>query len=180
MTPETILAFWFAEENRPLWFRSTADFDQMVRDRFEPLWVAARNGDLDDWQDTPHGALALVIILDQFPLNMFRGKPESFSTEAMSREIAARAIARQFDQSLSNDEKLFLYMPYMHSEDEHDQDRCVALFEAAGMVDNIRWGNHHRDIVRRFGRFPHRNEILGRPSTDEEKAWLASDEAFHG
>ena len=132
------------------------------------------------WEQTAEGALALVILLDQMPLNMYRGQPESFATEAQSREVAGRAITRHFDQYLPDKGKAFLYMPFMHSENLADQDRSVELFTNAGLQDNLRFARHHRDIVRRFGRFPHRNAILGRNSTPEETAWLASGEAFLG
>jgi uncharacterized protein (DUF924 family) len=137
-------------------------------------------GDLDSWQNTPEGALALVIVLDQFPLNMFRGKPESFSTESQSREVARKAIAKGWDEKLEISSLAFLYMPFMHSENLEDQDRSVYLFEAAGLIDNLRFAKHHRELIRRFGRFPHRNAILGRESSEEELEYLASREAFHG
>jgi uncharacterized protein (DUF924 family) len=111
---------------------------------------------------------------------MFRGKTEGFAGEAPSRQVAARAIEQGFDQSLDDVQKGFLYMPYMHSEDMADQDRVIELFAEAGMDNNLKWAKHHRDIVVRFGRFPHRNVILGRQSTPEEIAYLQSDEAFTG
>jgi len=120
-----------------------------------------------------------VVLLDQMPLNMFRGQPESFSTEAQSREVAGRAIERGLDQSLPDNQKAFLYLPYMHSEALVDQDRSVELFERAGLRENLRWAKHHRGIVRRFGRFPHRNAILGRESTPDEIEWLASPDSFN-
>lgn len=141
---------------------------------------AERAGTLAIWESTPEGELALVIVLDQFPLNMFRGEPLSFSTEAAAREVAGRAIARRFDDTLPGEQRALLYLPYMHSENLDDQQRSVALFERAGLTENPRYARHHRDIVARFGRFPHRNVILDRPSTPEEMAYLASKEAFHG
>jgi len=179
-TPEAVLAFWFAPETRPRWFDSTPAFDREVEAAFRATWEAAAAGALAYWEGTPAGALALVIVLDQFPLNMFRGRPESFVTEAASRAVAERAIARGFDAALDAAGKAFLYLPFMHSESLADQDRSVALYEAAGLADSLKWARHHRDIVRRFGRFPHRNAILGRPGTPEEEAWLASDAAFNG
>jgi len=180
MEPDTLLDFWFDPEHQPRWFRATPDFDQAVRDGFETAWQAARSGQLDGWAQTPDGALALVILLDQMPLNMFRGQPESFATEALARQVARRAIEGQFDRALSGPGRAFLYMPFMHSEDLADQERSLALHEAAGLADNLRFARHHHAIVQRFGRFPHRNAILGRTSTPEEQAWLASAEAFHG
>jgi len=178
--PSDVLDFWFAEDHRKLWFNSTPDFDAEIRERFLPTWKAARDGELDSWRNTPRGALALVIVLDQFPLNMYRGQPESFSTEASSRVVATQAIERGLDRELTDPEKAFLYLPFMHSESLADQDRSLELFEAAGLTHNLRWARHHRDIVHRFGRFPHRNDILGRTSTPEERDWLSSPEAFRG
>jgi len=180
VTATEIVEFWFSPRVRPLWFRSTAEFDAELRARFLPAWQAARAGALSAWEAVPEGSLALVICLDQFPLNMFRGRPESFSTEAAALEVAARAIGRGFDGFLDDSHKAFLYMPYMHSEVLADQDRGVALFREAGLKDNLGFAEHHRDLVRRFGRFPHRNAILGRENTPQERAYLASDEAYLG
>ena len=175
-----VLAFWFAESSKPLWFDSTPDFDRTLDERFLATYRAAAAGELADWEDTPSGALALAIALDQFPLNMFRGQPESFATEAAARAVADRAIARGFDRELNPTQKMFLYLPFMHGETLADQDRSVQLFEQAGLEDSLRFARHHRDLIRRFGRFPHRNAILGRDSTPAEIAYLASPEAFHG
>lgn len=179
-TAEQIISFWFSDPVRPLWFNATVEFDAQLRDEFLQTYRAALQGELADWAQTAEGALALVICLDQLPLNMFRGQAESFDGEAPSREVAAAAIAQGFAEKLRNEQKAFLFMPFMHSESLFDQRRSVALFEQAGLMDNLRWAKHHRDIIARFGRFPHRNAILGRESTAEETAWLASDEAFQG
>lgn len=178
MTPAGLLDFWFHEESARRWFDSTPGFDAELRAGFEDLWYQARDGQLADWEATAEGALALVILLDQMPLNMFRNQPEGYSTEALSREVAGRAIAQGFDSVLDDAQKVFLYMPYMHSESLADQDRAVELFGQAGLADNARWAVHHREIVRRFGRFPHRNVILGRTSTPAELEWLASADGF--
>lgn len=179
-SPQSVVEFWFSDKVQPLWFQSTPEFDAELRDRFEPVWQQAAADKLDSWAETPEGALALVIVLDQVPLNIYRGDALCFSTEAKSREIANLAIERDLAADLTDEQKAFLYMPFMHSEALADQDKSVALFEAAGLVENLKFAKHHRDIVRRFGRFPHRNKILGRPSTEEEQAYLQSDEAFHG
>jgi len=176
--PEALLKFWFSDEARSRWFDSTQAFDDLLRDRYLTTWEAARDGALDLWADTPRGALALVIILDQLPLNIFRDNPASFVTEADSRRIAEMAIERGHDRELVDEEKSFLYLPFMHGESLANQDRSVALYHEAGL--DIRWAEHHRDIIHRFGRFPHRNAILGRESTPEETAWLNSDDAFGG
>ncbi|MEE4377995.1 MAG: DUF924 family protein [Candidatus Competibacteraceae bacterium] len=179
---EDVLGFWFSERVKPLWFNATPTFDQELAERFLTVYRAAAAGALLDWEETPEGALALVVILDQFPLNLFRNQPESFATEAESRHVAERAIAHGFDNTLRDEQKTFLYMPFMHSEDLADQDRSVALYEQAGsgLGENLKFAHHHREIVRRFGRFPHRNSILGRDSTPEEIAYLNSKEAFLG
>jgi uncharacterized protein (DUF924 family) len=176
--PEALLRFWFGDEARARWFDSTPAFDDLLREHYLTTWEAGRDGALDLWAETPRGALALVIVLDQLPLNMFRGSPLSFETEAASRTIADAAIVQGFDAELDDTEKGFLFMPFMHSESLTDQQRCVELFRDAGL--ETRWAEHHHAIVTRFGRFPHRNAILGRQSTPEEAAWLASDDAFRG
>lgn len=173
-----LLDDWFSEAMRPCWFASTPELDRSLRERYEALWQRARAGELNAWADSPEGALALVIVLDQLPLNMFRGRPESFSTEQQAAAIARQAIAAGHDRRLPADQRMFLFMPFMHSENLADQDRAVALFGAAGLP--TRWAEHHREIVRRFGRFPHRNAILGRTSSPEELDYLASPEAFKG
>ncbi len=178
--PEQVLDFWFSADTRPFWFRSTPEFDARLRERFLDVWQAAARGELEAWNTTPEGALALVIILDQFPLNMFRGQAESFSTEALSREVAHKAIDRGWDRDLDDAGRAFLYLPFMHSEARDDQERSVQLFRDADLVDNLRWAEHHREIIQRFGRFPHRNAALGRESSGEELEWLASKGAFRG
>ncbi len=179
-SPQTILEFWFAESAQARWFDSTPAFDHTLRERFLEAYRAAAAGRLEDWEQTPPGALALAIALDQFPLNMFRGQPESFATEAAARAVADRAIARGFDRELEPIQRLFLYLPFMHGEALADQDRSVSLFERLGLEDSLHFARHHRDLIARFGRFPHRNAILGRDSTPEEIAYLNSSEAFHG
>ncbi len=177
---EEIVEFWFSARVQPLWFQSTPAFDAELTERFLPVWQAAHEGDLSAWEATAEGALALVICMDQFPLNMFRGRAESVSSETASREVAGRAIGRGFDQSLNDLQKAFLYMPFMHSESLVDQDRSMMLFQAAGLNENLQFAEHHREIIRRFGRFPHRNVILGREDTPQERAYLSSAEAYRG
>lgn len=175
-----IVAFWFAPDVRPLWFAATPDFDQQLRMRFLATYQAAAADRLADWKTTAESALALVIVLDQFPLNLFRGQPESFATEAAAREVADRAIAHGFDQTLPSEQRQFLYLPFMHSEALADQERSVRLYQQPGLEDSLRFARHHHALIQRFGRFPHRNAILGRTSTAEELAYLDSPEAFHG
>ena len=180
MEAKDIVDFWFAPESRDFWFRSTDEMDAAIRIRFQEIWRDARDKRLDAWKESAQGCLALVIILDQFPLNMFRNQPESFCTESKAREISGYAMQQGYEQALNTDEKMFLFLPFMHSENIHDQDVSVSLFEKAHMTDNLRWAQHHRDIIRKFGRFPHRNIILGRENTPAEQEYLASKEAFLG
>jgi uncharacterized protein (DUF924 family) len=175
-----VLTFWFAPTVRPLWFAATPDFDEALRARFLATYRAAAAGRLTDWETTAEGALALVIVLDQFPLNRFRGQSERFATEAAARAVADRAIARGFDRAVPPIQRQFLYLPFMHGEALADQDRAVRLYQQPGLEEGLRFARHHRDLMVRFGRFPHRNAILGRISTPEERAYLASPGAFHG
>ena len=167
-----ILDFWFSDEVRPLWFNSTPEFDELLRSRYEDVWGLARANSYDHWEQEPEAALALVIILDQFPLNMFRDDARQYSTEAHARRIAKSAIEQGFDQQLTRQQKAFLYLPFMHSESIEDQNTSVALYEKAGLEDNLRYAIHHREVIKRFGRFPHRNEVLGRDSSEEELEYL--------
>lgn len=180
MAPVDILDFWFSEKVRPLWFNSTPEFDAELKKRFIDIYSAALDGKLSTWQESVEGCVALVIVLDQFPLNMFRGRPESFVGEAKARAITRAAVAKGFDRQIPAEQKAFLYLPLMHSENLEDQELSVRLYEAAGLKENLRFARHHRDIIQRFGRFPHRNRILGRSSTPAELEYLASKEAFQG
>ena len=177
---DDILTFWFSQRVAKLWFNSTPEFDEEIRQRFESVYLDAKQGRYDNWQESAKGCLALAILFDQFPLNMYRGEEQSFSMEARARQVAGHAIDQRFDQQLEDQQKVFLYMPFMHSEDLADQDRSVELFTKAKLENNLRFARHHRDIVKRFGRFPHRNSILGRESTTDEAAYLQSKEAFLG
>lgn len=179
-TPQEIIDFWFTPPMNQHWFTSTEQIDTDIRSRYEALWQSAQTDTLTDWQTTPEGCLALCIVLDQFPLNMFRNSPLAFSTEAKAIEICKHAITRQWDKQLPLVQRAFLYMPLMHSENMADQEQSVALYEASGLDDNARFARHHRDIVARYGRFPHRNALLGRTSTADEIDYLNSPEAFTG
>jgi uncharacterized protein (DUF924 family) len=170
-TPADVLAFW-REAGKDKWYTKDEAFDAEVRRRFLDLWERAAAGDLASWEATDDGALALVIALDQFPRNMFRGDTRTFSTDAKALEVASGAIARGADKRIDPGLVEFLYMPFMHSERLADQERCIALFQGGGRPDNVRFAEIHADIIRRFGRFPHRNELLGRTTTAEERAFL--------
>lgn len=175
-----ILDFWYDKTMRACWFSSTPELDALIQDRFETLWQRAASGEFDSWMGSADGCLALVILLDQMPLNMFRGKAESFKTEQQAVAVCKRALAQGFDAQIPADRVAFLYMPLMHSENLDDQNLSVSLFETAALAGNLRFALHHRELIRKFGRFPHRNRILGRTSTPEEDAYLASDGAFTG
>ena len=178
--PKDIIDFWFSEDSRKRWFNSTPEFDRLLSERYLETWEQARRGQLDHWMQSAEGCLALVIVLDQFPLNMFRNSAQSYATEARSREVARQAIENKFDQALDADRKAFLYMPFMHSENLEDQELALELFAQPGLEANLRFARHHHAIVARYGRFPHRNAALGRSSTDAEIEYLNSKEAFTG
>ena len=173
VAPAEILAFWRAA-GRERWYERDDTFDADVRSRFLELWRKAAAGELSSWETTDEGALALVIILDQFPRNMFRGDIRTYSSDALAREVAGRAIAGGADTRVEPALLEFLYLPFMHSEHLADQLRCVELSRKAGHADNLKYAERHAGIIRRFGRFPHRNRILGRATTPEEQAFLDS------
>jgi len=170
---DDVLAFWRAAGPKK-WFTKDEAFDAEITSRFLATYEAAARGDLSDWEATPEGALALVIALDQFPRNMFRGDPRAFAADALARAVADRALAHGFDQRIAAGERMFFYLPFEHSEALADQERCCDLFRALGDAENLRWAELHADIIRRFGRFPHRNAVLGRTTTPEEQAFLDS------
>lgn len=175
-----ILEFWFSDRVKALWFNSTPVFDDEIRERFEGVYQQAKAGQLDAWRDNADGALALCIVLDQFPLNMYRGRPESFATDTVARAVAKSAIDSEFDEAVNADQRAFYYLPFMHSENLDEQNYSVTLFERARLTENLPYAKHHREIVKRFGRFPHRNAILNRVSTPQEQAYLASPEGYKG
>lgn len=169
--PAEILAFW-RDAGRDRWYRRDDGFDTQVRARYLELWRKATAGELSSWETSDDGALALTIVLDQFPRNMFRDDALTYASDSLAREVAARAIDRGVDTRIDPALLEFLYMPFMHSEHLPDQLRCVELFRGTENAENIGYAEQHAEIVRRFGRFPHRNRILGRPTTPEEQAFL--------
>jgi len=172
---EEVLEFWFREDVKPLWFDSNPAFDQAIRKQFAELFARAATGELKDWESSAEGCLALCILLDQMPRNMFRGDARAFTTDEKALAVAEHALARGFDAGLPAERKQFLYLPFMHAETLSNQLRALALFESQGMPRNRRYAEEHVAIIRRFGRFPHRNAVLGRESTEAEIAYL--DEA---
>ncbi|VIO67756.1 DUF924 family protein [Bradyrhizobium ivorense] len=174
-TPADILAFWRGV-GRDGWYKRNDAFDAEISGRFLATWQKAAAGELAAWEASDDGALALTIVLDQFPRNMFRDDPKTFSSDALAREVAGRAIDRGVDARVDPLLREFLYLPFMHSEHLADQQRCVALFReyGGGHPQNLKYAEDHADIIRRFGRFPHRNRVLGRQTTPDEQAFLDS------
>ena len=178
ITPSDVLDYWFSEKSKQFWFASTPQVDNEIKVRFESVWEKAAEGEYSQLRETADGSVALIVILDQLPLNMFRSDPKGFQTESMAVEVALNAINNGFDEELNDEKLLFLFMPLMHSENIDHQNLQVYLFDKYNF--NLEFSKHHRDLVKKFGRFPHRNEILGRMSTMEELDYLLSDNAFKG
>ena len=179
-----ILGFWFADGPdafRQAWFQRDDAFDAQIRTRFGALVAPAREGALDDWAATPEGALGLLLVLDQFPRNLFRGSPAAFASDARALGLARRIVlGARMDLALTATQRVFLYLPFEHAEEMAAQDQSVALFEGlrdhpaqAAPNGTIDFAWRHRAIIARFGRFPHRNAVLGRESTPAELTYLA-------
>jgi uncharacterized protein (DUF924 family) len=177
-TPQDIVAFW-REAGPDRWFARDEALDAAIRERFLESYEAAARGDLNEWELEPSGSLALLLLLDQFPRHLFRGTRRAYATDATALLLAERAIDRGHDRAVEDALRRFFYTPFMHAEDPAAQERCVALVEALGDAESLHWARHHRDVVARFGRFPHRNATLGRTSTPEEERFLQEDE-FRG
>lgn len=178
ISPDDVLDFWFAGDPRTfrrIWFRRQDDFDAACG-AFAEASRAARHGAFDPWAETPRGMLALIILLDQFPRNLHRGSPEAYAADPQARALARRAVAQGFDRGLGWVERTFIYLPFVHSEELADQDEGVRLFETLRIAlgdTGPESAHRHRDLIRRYGRFPHRNAVLGRQSTAAECAYLA-------
>lgn len=182
---EEVLSFWFGEphedqgyddERRTLWFAHDPQFDREIRERFTGDYHLAASRELMGWQDTPRSGLALILLCDQFPRNMFRGDPRAFATDPLAREVATQLLQACSDRRLLPVERMFVYLPFMHSEDLADQRRSVVLFQQLAQecapLDSVPYAAKHLEVIERFGRFPHRNAILGRPSSAEEVEFL--------
>ncbi|MCY3880333.1 MAG: DUF924 domain-containing protein [Rhodobacteraceae bacterium] len=172
---EQVLEFWFKELSPQDHFMGGDRVDGMIKDRFADLWQCAAGGGCSEWEGEAASILALILVLDQFPRNMFRGSGQSFHSDALAREVASRAIENGLDMQISEPDRLFFYMPFMHSERLGDQDRCVTLI-AERMKEtgkqNLLHAKAHRGIIELFGRFPYRNEALGRENSPEESDWM--------
>jgi uncharacterized protein (DUF924 family) len=182
-TPQEILDFWFGREGeegygefREVWFTKDPEFDREIRDRFEPLYEEAAAGGLAPWKSEARSCLALILVLDQFPRNMYRGDTRMYAADPLARETARHAVENAYDRELSPCERLFMYLPFEHSEELDDQRLSVELFRGLatemGSEDLLGYAVRHLEIVEQFGRFPHRNEILGRRTTPEEAEFL--------
>jgi uncharacterized protein (DUF924 family) len=175
---EEILSFWLGA-GPEAWYKQDDTFDGEITRRFGTLWEQGAAGALDErWATNPRGALALIILLDQFPRNMFRGEARAFHSDARARSVACYALARGWDRRVDEPERQFFYMPFMHSERLTDQDHCVRLFAERMPGDNVLHARAHREVIRRYGRFPYRNDALGRKTTAAESAFL--DEGGYG
>jgi uncharacterized protein (DUF924 family) len=169
--PNDVIGFW-RSAGPEKWFKKRDAFDEAIRLKFEPVHHRAARGEYDAWADSADGALALVILLDQFPRNLYRGSAHAYATDPKARSIARPAIERGFDRQAERILRNFFYLPFEHSEDITDQDFALALCAETGIEDDLKWARLHRDIIVRFGRFPHRNLALGRVTTPEEQAFL--------
>lgn len=178
ITPSDVVAFW-KDAGPSKWFAKDYAFDAEFRQRFEAAHFMAAQRALDHWAETAEGSLALLILLDQFPRNVFRGTGHAFATDPLARDLAVMALDAGQDRAVENDLRRFLYLPLQHSENRADQDRQLALFQTMDRPASDRWAEHHHDVITRFGRFPHRNWALGRETTAEEQAFLDED-GFRG
>ncbi|MBD2015052.1 DUF924 domain-containing protein [Microcoleus sp. FACHB-53] len=180
---QEILDFWFGQpdaagygKSRKIWFIKNPEFDEEVRSRFFPTYQQAAAGELDSWKASPQACLALIILLDQFPRNLFRGQPQAFATDSQALAYAKHAVANDFDKELLPIQRQFIYLPFEHSENLTHQHQCLELFstlkDEPECVSSVDYAHRHFKVIERFGRFPHRNEILGRESTPEEAEFL--------
>lgn len=174
-SPQDVLSFW-RSAGPAKWFARNPALDQAIQLRFEPVHHAAARGEYDDWAKTPDGALALLILLDQFPRNLYRGSAHAFATDPKARAIARAAVEAGFDKQVEPALRPFFYLPFEHSEDLQDQvlscRLCKAHMDETGDAETLKWAELHREIIEKFGRFPHRNPCFGRTTTPEEQAFL--------
>ena len=178
---ERVLAFWYEgnfNQRRKSWFKKDAAFDERIRQLFGDDVEKAASGEYDDLLESPEGALVLMILLDQFSRNLFRDNPKTFANDAKALKLAKAAIAKGLDKQLTTLQRIFFYLPFEHSENLDDQDRAVELCEAMGDADYLKYAILHRDVIKRFGRFPHRNKVLGRSSSKEEMEFLKTFNSF--
>ncbi|MAN52616.1 MULTISPECIES: DUF924 family protein [unclassified Marinimicrobium] len=168
----TVFQFWFEELMPSQWFKKDSALDEAIDARFGHLLEQAKRGELWAWRDTPEGRLAEVIVLDQFSRNIYRDRPEAFAQDALALVLAQEAVRQGADHALEPQARAFLYMPYMHSESAVIHQQALTLFDQPGLENSLTFEIRHWEIIERFGRYPHRNEILGRESTEEELRFL--------
>ncbi len=167
-----VLDFWFSELDSAQWFKKDPKLDQMIKDRFQEVHNEAKQSALFKWRQTPEGRLAEIIVLDQFSRNMYRNQPESFAQDPLALALSQEAVGLELHKKLNGDQAFFLIMPYMHSESLKVHDEALTLFADVAPSTGLDFEKKHRDIIVRFGRYPHRNTILGRQSSSEEQAFL--------
>lgn len=170
--PQDILDFWFVQTTPRQWWEKSAAFDALIRERFGDIHVAASRAELQDWRQTPEGRLAEIIVLDQFSRNIHRDSAKAFAADGMALVLAQEAVGHGADQALPAERRAFLYMPYMHSESSLIHATAVRLFGVPGLENSYKFELMHKAIIDRFGRYPHRNTVLGRPSTPQEEEFL--------
>lgn len=172
--PTAVVAFW-KEAGPDKWFAKDEAFDADFRRRFHDAHVLAARRELEHWAESPYGSLGLMILLDQYPRNVFRGTGHAFATDPLARHFARLALDEGHDREVEPELRRFFYLPFQHSEDMRDQDRSLALFQTLDRPADDRWAEHHHAVIARFGRFPHRNRALGRETTPDEQLFLDQD-----
>ncbi|RUO77852.1 DUF924 family protein [Idiomarina seosinensis] len=172
MNAQMVLEFWFQQLTPKQWFIKSKELDSTIKERFTNTLIAAAKGECWQWRETAKGRLAEIIVLDQFSRNIYRDTADAFSQDTIALVLAQEAVARGADNSLNADEKAFLYMPYMHSESKLIHQQAMSLFQQPGLENNYKFEVRHKEIIDQFGRYPHRNEALGRESTSAEKEFL--------
>jgi uncharacterized protein (DUF924 family) len=172
MEYQTIISFWFEEINSKYWFKKDADFDQQLKLRFFKVYLAATRSELYHWRQSPMGSLAEIIVLDQFSRNFFRESAKAFEFDSLALALSQNAIEKGFDQQIPVNQRSFLYMPFMHSESLIIHDEAIKLFSIKGLENNLKYEHQHRNIIMKFGRYPHRNQVLGRQSNQQEIEFL--------
>lgn len=175
---EEVLYFWFQELTPAQWFARSDELDQFISKKFLSCLKTCAKGEMFPWRQTPEGRLAEIIVLDQFSRNIYRGTPQAFANDGMALVLAQEMVAQQLDQKLTISERAFAYMPYMHSESTLIHQEAMKLFSVPGLEENLKYEIEHKDIIDRFGRYPHRNAILGRTSTAEELIFLKGHTGF--
>ena len=174
MTAQAVLDFWFKEIDAKQWWTKSAEFDQLIASRFGSLHAAAARCELHAWRESPPGRLAEIIVLDQFSRNLFRDQPQAFACDALALALAQTAVAAQADAALEIRQRAFMYMPYMHSESALIHGSALPLFSLAGLESSLASEHHHKAIIDRFGRYPHRNAVIGRQSSVQELEFLST------